>query len=100
MIKKDRVTKVEHVWSKGEDRWIYIEYNDQRRIIGLNFMHGDDYGCFTKYRCCSDQDLTDFYHFMLGTFPNEWKVSNTIEFINKCMWTFHTARGVWPARKN
>ena len=43
MKDKYKVDKVEHVWSEKEDRWLYIEYNEQRKVIGLNFMQGDDY---------------------------------------------------------
>ena len=39
---KSGVTKVEHVWCESNDRWIYIEYNAHRRIVGLNFMQGDE----------------------------------------------------------
>lgn len=93
MTKKHRIDKIEHVWSEVEDRWIYIEYNAQRKIIGLNFMHGDDYDYFKEYWCCNDQGLTEFYNSMLYTFPIEKVSVNTIEFINKCMWAFHIASG-------
>ena len=86
-----RVDKVEHVWSEKEDRWLYIEYNAQRKIIGLNFMQGDDYECFKKGWCINDQGLTEFYNAMLYTFPIEEVSVTTISFINKCMWAFHTA---------
>ena len=43
MKDKHKVDKVEHVWSEKEDRWLYIEYNEQRKVIGLNFTQGDDY---------------------------------------------------------
>ena len=68
MINEHRVDKVEHVWSEKEDRWIYIEYNAQRKIIGLNFMQGDEYDYFKKSWCHNDQGLTEFYHSMLYTF--------------------------------
>ena len=91
MINEHRVDKVEHVWSEKEDRWIYIEYNAQRKIIGLNFMQGDEYDYFTKKWCHNDQGLTDFYESMLYTFPIEKASVSTLSFINKCMWSFHTA---------
>ena len=91
MINEHRVDKVEHVWNEKDDRWIYIEYNAQRKIIGLNFMQGDEYDYFTKKWCHNDQGLTDFYHSMLYTFPIEKASVNTIEFMSKCMWAFHTA---------
>jgi hypothetical protein len=91
MINEHRVDKVEHVWSEKEDRWIYIEYNAQRKIIGLNFMQGDEYDYFKKSWCYNDQGLTDFYYSMLYTFPIEKASVNTIEFMDKCMWAFHSA---------
>jgi hypothetical protein len=91
MINEHRVDKVEHVWSEKEDRWIYIEYNAQRKIIGLNFMQGDEYEYFKKSWCYNDQGLTDFYYSMLYTFPIEKASVNTIEFMDKCMWAFHSA---------
>jgi hypothetical protein len=91
MIDQYRVDKVVHEWSEKEDRWLYIEYNAQRKIIGLNFMQGDDYDYFKKCWCHNDHGLTDFYEAMLYTFPIEKASVSTIEFINKCMWAFHTA---------
>ena len=91
MKDKYRVDKVEHIWSEKEDRWLYIEYNEQRKIIGLNFMQGDDYEYFKKSWCYNDQGLMEYYNSMLYTFPIEKASVNTIEFINKCMWSFHTA---------
>jgi hypothetical protein len=85
------VDKVEHVFDEANDRWMYIEYNKQRKIIGLNFMQGDDYEFFKKSWCRNDQGLTEFYHQMLYTFPIEKASVSTQSFINKCMWSFHAA---------
>ena len=91
MKDKFKVDKVEHIWSEKEDRWIYIEYNEQHKIIGLNFMQGDDYEFFKEVWCHTDAGLTEFYESMLYTFPIEKVSVNNIEFINKCMRAFHTA---------
>ena len=91
MIKENKVDKVVHEWSEKEDRWIYIEYNAQRKIIGLNFMQGGEYDYFKSKWCHNDQGLTEFYYSMLYTFPIEKASVNTIEFINKVMWAYHTA---------
>ena len=85
------VDKVEHVFDESNDRWMYIEYNKIRKIIGLNFMQGDDYEFFKKGWCRNDQGLTEFYHQMLYTFPIEKVSVSTQSFINKCMWSFHSA---------
>ena len=91
MIDEYKVDKVVHEWSEKEDRWIYIEYNAKRKIIGMNFMQGYGYDCFKKEWCKSDEGLTEFYKSMLYTFPIEKASVNTLEFINKVMWSYHQA---------
>ena len=91
LIDKYKVDKVVHEWSEKEDRWIYIEYNAKRKIVGLNFMQGDEYDYFKKSWCYNDQGLTEFYESMLYTFPIEKASVNTLEFINKVMWSYHQA---------
>ena len=91
LIDKYKVDKVVHEWSEKEDRWIYIEYNAKREIVGLNFMQGDEYDYFKKSWCYNDQGLTEFYESMLYTFPIEKASVNTLEFINKVMWSYHQA---------
>ena len=91
MKDRNRVDKVEHIWIEKEDRWIYIEYNEQRKIIGLNFMQGDEYDYFKRKWCHNDQGLTEFYHQMLYTFPIEQASVSTIKFINKVMWAYCSA---------
>ena len=85
------IDKVEHLWDESNDRWIYLEFNKQRKIIGMNFMQGNEYHCFKNDWCKSDEGLTEFYNQMLYTFPIEKASVSTLSFINKCMWTFHTA---------
>lgn len=89
------VTKVEHVYCDKNDRWMYIEYNDNREIIGLNFMQGStspkDYGNFKKRWCVNDINLMHFYSMMLYTFPVEKASVSTLSFINKCMWAHFSA---------
>ena len=91
MIDEYKVDKVVHEWCGSNDRWIYIEYNAQRKIIGLNFMQGGEYDYFKSKWCHNDQGLVEFYNSMLYTFPIEKASVNTIEFINKVMWAYHTA---------
>ena len=88
---KNGVTKVEHVWCELNDRWVYIEYNAHRRIVGLNFMQGDEYEYFKEKWAYNNEALMQFYGTMLYTFPIEKASVNTLEFINKVMWTFHEA---------
>ena len=91
MIKELVVDKVTHEWCEKDDRWVYIEYNSQRKIIGLNFVQDNDYEYFKKSWCKSDEGLTEFYNSMLYTFPIEKSSVNTLEFINKVMWSYHQA---------
>ena len=88
---KYKVDKVVHEWSEKEDRWVYIEYSSYGKIIGLNFAQGDEYEYFKEKWCYNDQGLTEFYNTMLYTFPIERANCNTIEFINKVMWSYHQA---------
>ena len=92
MIKELIKDKITHEWCEQNDRWIYIEYNSQRKIIGLNFMQDNDYEYFKKSWCKSDEGLTEFYNSMLYTFPIEKSSVNTLEFINKVMWSYYQAR--------
>ena len=91
MNKNYKVDKVEHVWNKSNDRWVYIEYNAVSEIIGLNFMQGDEYECFKKSWCHNDQGLMEFYNLMLHMFSVEKASVTTLSVINKCMWSFHSA---------
>ena len=92
MIKELIKDKITHEWCEQNDRWIYIEYNSQRKIIGLNFMHDNDYEYFKEKWCHNDQGLMEFYNSMVYTFPIEKSSVNTLEFINKVMWSYHQAK--------
>ena len=85
---KDTATKISHIWSEEHDRWIYIEYNEQRKIIGLNFMQGDDYIFFKEGFAVTDDRLTSFFGEMKLYFPIELASVSRLEFINKVMGTY------------
>ena len=89
-MKNNKVIKIEHIWSEENDRWIYLEYNEQYKICGMSFMQGDEYEVF-KESAENDPGLLEFYRDMLYTFPIEQASVNTIEFINKVMWTYVSA---------
>ena len=86
-----KTTKIEHIWCDKNDRWIYLEYNEQYKIIGMNFMQGDEYEVFKAEYAENDRGLMEFYGTMLYTFPIERASVNTVEFINKVMWTYVSA---------
>ena len=73
MIYSERVYKVVHRWNEESDRWMYIEYNQQGKIVGLNYMQGDEYQLFKKHWCVSDMGLTEFYQ--------EQKVSESLGLV-------------------
>jgi hypothetical protein len=83
--------KVEHQWCDDNDRWMYIEYDRDGKVMGLNFMQGDEYECFKKDWCVSDEGLTAFYKQMLYTFSYEQGNVPEHCFINSCMWAYHAA---------
>ena len=35
-MKNSKVIKVEHLWCDKNDRWIYLEYNEENKICGMN----------------------------------------------------------------
>lgn len=97
---KNEVIKVEHVWCHSNDRWIYIEYNEQREIAGLNFMQGDEYEYFKKSWACNNPYLMAFYTTMLYSFPIEKANVSTLDFINKVMWAFHETGEIYDEFNN
>ena len=88
------ITRVEHHWSKENDRWIFIQYNKQNDIVGLNFMQGEEYDLFTKDWCKPDHALFEFYQYMLMTFEIESQSISRLDFINKVFWTYVTAERI------
>ena len=94
-VKENLIRTVEHVYSDPDDRWMYIEYDINRKVIGLNFMQGSDstreYNDFKAQWCVNDANLTRFYDTMLYTFPVEKQSSSPLDFINKCMWAYFSA---------
>ena len=88
------ITRVEHHWSKENDRWIFIQYNKQNDIVGLNFMQGEEYDLFTKDWCKPDYGLFEFYQYMLMTYEIERQSITKLDFINKAIWTYVTAERI------
>ena len=86
-----KTIKIENIWSADNDRWIYLEYNEQNKICGMNFMQGDEYEVFKAEYMENDRGLFEFYKEMLYTFPIEEVSVDRITFINKVMWTYVAA---------
>jgi len=90
-MKNNKVIKVEHIWCEEDDRWIYLEYNEQNKICGMSFMQGDEYEVFLREYAENDPGLLEFYVTMLYTFPIEQKSVDRIAFLNKVMWAYVSA---------
>ncbi len=90
-MKNNKVIKVEHIWCEQDDRWIYLEYNEQNKICGMSFMQGDEYDVFKSEYAENDRGLMEFYGTMLYTFPIEQVSVDRIAFINKVMWAYCSA---------
>ena len=87
----EQITRVEHIWCKDNDRWIFIAY-EGLDIIGLNYEQGVSYDEFKDGDFCQiDYGLTEFYHYMLKEFKSEAMRIDSLEFINKVMWTYSYA---------
>ena len=91
MSANKKITQIEQRFCQMNDRWIYIERNGDNKIIGLNFMQGDELELFQKSYCVADQGLTDYWESMLYTFSIEKDSCSELSFINKCMWSYFTA---------
>ena len=88
------ITKIEHVWSKENDRWLFIQYDKNDKIVGLNFMQGEEYDLFTKDWCKPDYGLFEFYQYMLMTYEIERQSITKFDLINKAIWTYVTAERI------
>ena len=86
---KHPVTKISHIWIEEYDRRIYIEYNEFDKIVGLNFMQGDDYIFFKEHFAVTDDKITSFFNEMKHQFPVELASVPQLEFINKVMGAYH-----------
>ncbi len=84
-------TTIKHIWNREDDRWMYIEYNKNNQIIGLNFMQGDDYDFFKHQFTKPDENLTAYFKEVKIQFSIEFAEVSDYEFVNKCMWTYFAA---------
>jgi len=88
---EDSIKRVEHVWCEGDDRWVYIEYNEDNDIIGLNFRQGDEYENFKELWTDRDLGLSEYYTEMVSIFNIERQSNSNLGFINKVIWSYHIA---------
>lgn len=68
-------------WCESDDRYVRVFKLDDR-VIGINYMQGDDYEEFEKTYHDIDEDLTNFYlsiqKYLNGT--------TEIDRINQAIW--------------
>ena len=88
---ENQIAKVEQVFDRRNDRWIYTEYNSNDEVIGLNFMQGNEYDLFKRDYCDKDNGLTDYYQQMICTLAYEYGHSQRIDFINTVIWSYISA---------
>ena len=77
----------EIVWCKYDDRYVLIVKSNDK-IIGLNFMQGDELEMFKEDFAYVDEELTDFYNavspYLVGY--------SELDRINQAIWAFHNYR--------
>ena len=78
-----KVKSEEIIFSHENDRYILIK-KENGKIIGLNFMQGDDFEYFVKHYMYIDRDLTNFYRAVSKfiDLPNEY------DLINEVIWAW------------
>jgi hypothetical protein len=80
-----QVSRVEHVFHEMADRWIYLEYDADNQLMGVNFMQGDDYEDFKELWAYGDKGLTKYCRAMKIIFPTEKASVSELNFISRCM---------------
>ena len=86
----------EIVWCPGDDRYILIVKEDDR-IIGLNFMQGDELDVFKRDFSNIDYDLTDFFN-AVELYLNHDEY-NQIDRINAAIWAYFEYRNLRDNRE-
>ena len=76
------------------DRFIYLEYDENRAIIGINFMQGQERVLFDKHYKKNDEQLLRFMNFITGSYAiknrpdpiNEFK--EYINWVDDLLWLY------------
>ena len=96
---KNNITKIEHVWCEDDDRWVYIDYDANNKVNGINFMQGNEYELFKERWSYANKSLTEFYFEMIDLMHVEFVSCTRLEFINKCIWAWFQARDYYKDYK-
>ena len=87
--------RVVHQWCDDNDRWMYIEYDRDGKVMGLNFMQGDEYELFKEEYCIEDRALSTFFDEMKNDelpFDLQLEKDGDVEYIDKIIWIFYKAK--------
>ena len=87
----------EIVWCENDDRYVLIIRSNDK-IIGLNFMQGDDLELFKEAYSMIDPDLTDFYNAINPYLVHE--DTREIDRINAAIWSYHEYSVLRDDRRN
>jgi hypothetical protein len=82
-MKYIKVQSEEIIFSHENDRYILIK-KENDKIIGLNFMQGDEFDHFVEHYSYIDEDLTRFYQ-VVSEFIN---LDNEYDLINEVIWAW------------
>lgn len=89
------VVKVLHQFSKEDDRWVYMEFNEHGNLRGLNYCQGDDYAYFKGNYACNDPILLEFYNDAYSTLRTYLREGiDKFELINTILWLSWDARNL------
>jgi hypothetical protein len=88
------VESKEIVWCPSDDRYILVIKSDDR-IIGLNYMQGDELDIFKEDFTYVDEELTDFYKAVTPYLGD----ANELDRINQAIWAYFEFRNLSDTRK-
>jgi hypothetical protein len=84
----------EIVWCDSDDRYILI-IKENDKIVGLNFMQGDELEYFKSSFMYVDNDLTDYFNAVEPYLVHE----NQIDRINAAIWAYFEYRNLRDERE-
>ena len=84
----------EVVWCPSDDRYIFI-FKSNDKVVGLNFMQGDELELFKEYYYNIDEDLTDFYNAVEPYLAAD----DQVDRINAAIWAYFEYRNLRDERE-
>jgi len=75
------VESTQIVWCPSDDRYVII-FKQKDRVVGLNYMQGDELIDFRQYYCEVDEELTDFYNAICDRLSG----ATELDRINQAIW--------------